>query len=372
MTALGDGPAPGAGAEVRRRPTTTTTTTTPRSVDPDRAALEADLLAGFWSDPPALPARWFYDETGSRLFDRITRLPEYYQTRCEARILRDQAAEIVGDARTVVELGAGTAEKTRVLLDALTARERPQGWASGPVGAAGAAPGSVGAAGAAPGPEGVLYVPVDISVEILHDTARALTGEYPGLRVEPLVGDITALDEPLPGTPGSRLVLFLGGTIGNLSEAERTAFLAMILRVTSPGDRVALGFDLVKDPERLVAAYDDAAGVTAEFDLNMLEVIRRTVRCSGLDPRDFQHEAVWNAEASRVEMWLRAVREVEVTFPTLGRALSLAAGEGIRTEIARKFTAGELGAELGRNGLDGRAVWTDDDGDFGLLLAEVR
>lgn len=359
MTAPGDSPATSSAAAATTMTTTTTTTTTARPSGPDTAALEADLLAGFWNDPPTLPARWFYDETGSRLFDRITRLPEYYQTRCEARILRDQAAGIVGDARTVVELGAGTAEKTRVLLDALTARERPRAWE--------------GAAGAgAPGSEGVLYVPVDISVEMLHETARALTVEYPGLRVEPVVSDITALDEPLPGTPGSRLVLFLGGTIGNLTEAERTAFLAMILRVTSPGDRVALGFDLVKDPARLVAAYDDAAGVTAEFDLNMLDVICRTVECDGLDRQDFRHEAVWNGEQSRIEMWLRAVRDVDVTFPTLGRRLSLAAGQGIRTEIARKFTADELEAELGRNGLDGQGVWTDDDGDFGLLLAEVR
>lgn len=343
--------------------TTTTTTTTrptrsPRPTRPavaDTVALEADLLAGFWQDPPTLPARWFYDETGSQLFDQITRLPEYYPTRCEAQILRDRAAEIVGGAPTIVELGAGTATKTRVLLDALTAgrgaeREAGRGAEHGEA----------------------LYVPVDISREMLAETARALSVDYPGLQVEPVVGDITALDGPLPGTPGTRLVLFLGGTIGNFTEAERADFLRMVRELTVPGDRLALGFDLVKAPARLIAAYDDAAGVTAEFDLNMLDVISVTVEAVGLDRRDFHHEAVWNSAESRVEMWLRAVRDVRASFPTLGREFALAVGEGIRTEIARKFTADEVQDELGASGFEGRAVWTDDGGDFGLVLAQAR
>lgn len=334
--------------------TTKTTTTTAATTSPavaDTAALEADLLAGFWQDPSTLPARWFYDERGSQLFDQITRLPEYYPTRCEAQILRDRASELVDGAPTIVELGAGTATKTRVLLDALTS-----GRGSG----RGAERGEA------------LYVPVDISREMLAETARALSVDYPELRVEPVVGDITALDGPLPGTPGTRLVLFLGGTIGNFAEAERADFLRMVRELTVPGDRLALGFDLVKAPSRLIAAYDDDAGVTAEFDLNMLDVISATVDVVGLDRRDFHHEAVWNAAESRIEMWLRAVRDVRASFPTLGREFALAAGEGIRTEIARKFTADEVQDELGTFGFDGRAVWTDDGGDFGLVLAQAR
>lgn len=312
------------------------------------AALEADLH-GLWADPPRLPPRWFYDERGSLLFDEITRLPEYYPTRCEAEILCTEATGIVGDASTLVELGSGTSEKTRVLLDVLARRS----------------------GGASTSPGGALYVPVDISEEMLLASARAVDAEYPGVRVEPVVGDFTALAGSLPGTPGERLVLFLGGTLGNFTEAERARFWRMLRGVMDAGDRMAVGFDLVKDPARLEAAYDDAAGVTAEFDLNVLDVIGRTVAVRGLDRADFRHESVWNADESRIEMWLRAVRDVRLEFPTLGRELTLAAGEGIRTEIARKFTPDELTAELSGHGFAGRAVWTDAAGDFGLLLAEA-
>lgn len=330
---------------------------TTSSADPDAAALESDLREGFFSDPPTVPPRWFYDEKGSLLFDRITRLAEYYPTRAEAEILRARAVDIVGDASTVVELGAGTCEKTRVLLDVFAAR--PGGGAAS-VGAAGAR------ADAAP-----LFVPVDISTEMLFDSARALSSEYPGLRVEPVVADLTALDGPLPGPPGERLVLFLGGTVGNFSEAQRADFLAMLRGVMGPGDRLVLGFDLVKDPARLVAAYDDVDGVTAEFNLNMLDVIARTVECTGLDRVDFRHEAVWNADESRIEMWLRAVRDVRIDFPTLGRSRTLDAGAGIRTEIARKFEPDALMDELAEHGFLRGPVWTDDAGDFGLALVVV-
>ncbi|MBB1031937.1 L-histidine N(alpha)-methyltransferase [Dietzia sp. SLG310A2-38A2] len=320
-------------------PTTTTTTTT---TDPDTAALESDLREGFFADPPTLPPRWFYDEKGSLLFDQITRVAEYYPTRAEAEILRARAGDIVGAASTVVELGAGTCEKTRVLLDVLAA-----------------------------GRSDARFVPLDISTEMLFETARALEQEYPGLRIDPVIGDITALEGPLPGEPGGRLVLFLGGTVGNFSESQRDGFFRMLRGIMAPGDQLAVGFDLVKSPDRLVAAYDDAAGVTAEFNLNMLDVIARTVDCTGLDRRDFRHEAVWNAEESRIEMWLRAVREVRIDFPTLGRGRTLAAGEGIRTEIARKFEPHALIDELAGHGFGGQAVWTDAAGDFGLALVVV-
>lgn len=325
--------------------------------DPDTAALESDLRKGFFSDPPTVPPRWFYDEKGSLLFDRITRLAEYYPTRAEADILRARAVDIVGDVTTLVELGAGTCEKTRVLLDVFAARP---GGGEAFVDAAGAR------ADAAP-----LFVPVDISTEMLFDSARAVTAEYPGLKVEPVVADLTALDGPLPGESGGRLVLFLGGTVGNFGEAQRADFLALLRGVMDPGDRLVLGFDLVKDPARLVAAYDDADGVTAEFNLNMLDVIARTVECTGLDRVDFRHESVWNADESRIEMWLRAVRDVRIEFPTLGRSRTLDAGAGIRTEIARKFEPDALMGELAEHGFLRGPVWTDDAGDFGLALAVV-
>ncbi|WP_314038327.1 L-histidine N(alpha)-methyltransferase [Dietzia sp. CH92] len=329
------------------------TATTTSSADPDTAALESDLREGFFSDPPTVPPRWFYDEKGSLLFDRITRLAEYYPTRAEAQILRSRAGDIVSGASSMVELGAGTCEKTRVLLDVLAA-----------------APAGAGAGGA-PAGRAPLFVPVDISTEMLFDSARALTAEYPGLRVEPVVADLTALDGHLPGEPGGRLVLFLGGTVGNFSETQRAEFLDMLRAVMDPGDRLALGFDLVKDPARLVAAYDDAEGVTAEFNLNMLDVIARTVECTGLDRADFRHEAVWNAAESRIEMWLRAVRDVRIDFPTLGRSRALVEGAGIRTEIARKFEPDALVDELAGHGFLRGPVWTDDADDFGLALVVV-
>ena len=322
--------------------------TTTRSTDADTAALEADLRAGFFEDPPRLPPRWFYDEKGSRLFDQITRLPEYYPTRAEAEILRSRAGEIVGAASTMVELGAGTCEKTRVLLDVFAPESNSDPDAAGP-----------------------LFVPVDISTEMLFGSARALTAEYPGLRVVPVVGDLTALDGPLPGEPGGRMVLFLGGTIGNFSEAQRADFFTMLRGIMDPGDRLVVGFDLVKSPDRLVAAYDDSDGVTAEFDLNMIDVIARTVECTGLDRADFRHEAVWNPGESRVEMWLRAVRDVHIDFPTLGRSRTLPAGEGIRTEIARKFEPDVLADELAGYGYVRPTVWTDEAGDFGLVVVVV-
>lgn len=350
-------------------------------------ALEADLLDGFFDDPPTVPPRWFYDETGSLLFDEITRLDEYYPTRAEAQILRTRAAGIVGDATTVIELGAGSCEKTRVLLDELAGRAagRDAGGSAGrdagaPTGAnAGGEAGRVtgGAAGAdvvngaADGPR-PRFVPVDISAEMLEESARALATEYPGLGIEPVVGDLTALDGPLPGEPGRRLVLFLGGTVGNFTESQRGEFLTMVRGLLAPGDRFAMGFDLVKDPGRLVAAYDDARGVTAEFNRNMLDVICRTVDCHGLERCDFRHQSVWNARESRIEMWLRAVRDVRVEFPTLGLARTLAAGEGIRTEIARKFEPDVLVAELASHGFTRPTVWRDEGRDFGMVLVVVE
>ena len=309
-----------------------------------RDELESDLRAGLWSDPPSLPPRWFYDERGSRLFDEITGLPEYYPTRAEREILHRRSAEIIEltGARSIHELGAGTSDKTRVLLDAL-----------------------------ARAGEGGLYAPLDISSEVLLETAAQLREEYPSLVVEPAVADFHHLP-PLASGPGQRLLAFLGGTIGNFEEGERRAFLAMVRRALGPGDHLLLGADLVKSPERLVAAYDDSAGVTAEFNLNLLDVIARGAPVSGLHRRDFEHVAVWDAEASRIEMRLRAVRDVEADFTGIGRTWRLAKGAHLRTEISRKFDLEALHTELADDALEPVTAWTDAAGDFSLTLARAR
>ncbi|WP_338538995.1 L-histidine N(alpha)-methyltransferase [Janibacter terrae] len=308
-----------------------------------REELEADLRAGLWADPPTLPPRWFYDERGSRLFDEITALPEYYPTRAEHEILRRRSTEIVAltDARSLHELGAGTATKTRELLDALTA-----------------------------GGRSTLYAPLDISKEVLLEAADRLRSGYPSLRVEPAVADFHRLP-PLSGEPGGRLLAFLGGTIGNFEEEERAVFLRMIHAALDPGDHLLLGADLVKDRERLVAAYDDAAGVTAQFNLNLVDVITGTTPVTGLDRADLVHEATWDEDSSRIEMRLRAVRDVTADFTAIGRTWHLPEGEHLRTEISRKFDLAALGGELAGHGFETAATWTDDAGDFSLTLARV-
>ncbi|WP_435201802.1 L-histidine N(alpha)-methyltransferase [Janibacter sp. GS2] len=308
-----------------------------------RAELEADLRAGLWGETPSLPPRWFYDERGSRLFDEITGLPEYYPTRAEREILQQRSPEIIEitGAHGVDELGAGTSAKTRVLLDALTAGGRR-----------------------------AVYAPLDISSEVLLETAEELRAEYPTLTVEPAVADFHHLP-PLVGEAGERLLLFLGGTIGNFTEEERGGFLAMVRQALAPGDHFLLGADLVKDPARLVAAYDDAAGVTAQFDLNLVDVINHTVPVTGLHREDWVHEAAWDEGASRIEMRLRAVRDIDADFTGIGRRWRLAKGEYLRTEISRKFRLEGLRTELAGHGLEPVTSWTDEAGDFSLTLARA-
>ncbi len=308
-----------------------------------RAELEADLRDGLWSDPPSLPPRWFYDERGSRLFDEITTLPEYYPTRAEREILTARSVEILEltGARSIHELGAGTSDKTRALLDALTRDGR-----------------------------GGLYAPLDISREVLLETAGQLREGYPSLVVEPAVADFHHLP-PLAGGPGERLLAFLGGTIGNFEEEERAGFLQRVRAALDPGDHLLLGADLVKAPERLVAAYDDAAGVTAEFNLNLVDVIAATTPVRGLRREDLEHVAVWDAAGSRIEMRLRAVRDIEADFTGIGRTWRLAKGDHLRTEISRKFRPDELRAELVAHGLEPVTRWTDAAGDFSLTLARA-
>ncbi|MER5276638.1 L-histidine N(alpha)-methyltransferase [Streptomyces sp. NPDC002809] len=308
-------------------------------VDATDAALRADVLHGLTRLPKTLPPKWFYDARGSDLFEEITRLPEYYPTRAEREILIDRAAEIAAasGARTLVELGSGSSEKTRHLLDSL--------------------------------PELHSYVPVDVSESALRGASKALLEERPGLSVHALIADFTA-EMSLPATPGPRLVAFLGGTIGNLLPDERASFLSSVRSLLSPGDTLLLGTDLVKDEAVLVAAYDDAAGVTAAFNRNVLSVVDREL---GADfaPDDFEHVARWNPQQEWIEMRLRARRALTVKIPELDLLVSFEAGEEVRTEVSAKFRQDGVRDELAAAGLRLSQWWTDSAGRFALSLATV-
>ncbi|WP_112489608.1 L-histidine N(alpha)-methyltransferase [Streptomyces bacillaris] len=305
--------------------------------DATDAALRADVLSGLTRHPKTLPPKWFYDARGSELFEKITRLPEYYPTRAEREILEERSEEIaaVSGARTVIELGSGSSEKTRHLLEALTGLES--------------------------------YVPVDVSESALTGAAESLLVDHPDLSVHALIADFTG-GLALPGTPGPRLVAFLGGTIGNLLPEERAGFLHSVRSLLSPGDALLLGTDLVKDEETLVAAYDDAAGVTAAFNKNVLSVVNREL---GADfPLDaFDHVTVWNPEQRWIEMRLRARRALNVKIRELDLVVPFEAGEEVRTEVSAKFRQEDVREELAAAGLRLAQWWTDAEGRFALSLA---
>jgi L-histidine N-alpha-methyltransferase len=308
----------------------------------DHAARELrnDVRDGLSQTPKSLPPKWFYDATGSELFDRITRLPEYYPTRAEAAILAERATTIAAasGADTLVELGSGTSEKTRMLLDAL----RSQGSLQ-------------------------RFVPFDVDASVLKIAGEALSSEYPGLRIEAVCGDFERHLHEIP-RGGRRLVAFLGSTIGNLTPGPRAAFLAALSEILQPGDSILLGTDLVKDTDRLVRAYDDSAGVTAQFNRNVLSVINRELDADfNLDA--FKHVARWNSEEHRVEMWLRANGVQRVHIAELGMSVEFTDGEEMLTEVSCKFTPEQVAVELAGAGLTRTHWWTDPAGDFGLSLA---
>ena len=304
------------------------------------AALRRDVLDGLCRSPKSLPPKWFYDSTGSDLFDRITRLPEYYPTRAEADILRSHASDIAAAtaADTLVELGSGTSEKTRLLLDALSRR------------------GSLRK-----------FVPFDVDAGILQTAGIAIQREYPGVEIAAVCGDF---EEHLAQIPvgGRRLFAFLGSTIGNLSAEPRAQFLTALASVLKPGDSLLLGTDLVKDVGRLIRAYDDSAGVTAQFNRNVLTVVNRELDAD-FDESAFAHVARWNAEEQRIEMWLRTQRPQQVRIAALDVTVDFAAGEEILTEVSCKFRAESVASELAAAGLRRTHWWTDAAGDFGLSLA---
>ncbi|MEU4831276.1 L-histidine N(alpha)-methyltransferase [Streptosporangium sp. NPDC023615] len=307
-----------------------------------RHALGRDVRTGMAATPKWLPPKWFYDEAGSELFSRITRLPEYYPTRREVAILRRQALDIAvrSGADTLVELGSGTGEKTVLLLDALSAR------------------GTLRA-----------YTPVDVDAVTLGDAARRFASRYRGLVVRAVCADFETHLALLPRT-GRRMVAFLGGTVGNLAPEPRGAFLRALRATLCPGDTLLLGADLVKDPRRLVAAYDDTAGVTAAFNRNVLRVINRELG-AGFEPEAFEHVALYDERREWVEMRLRASRAMRVPIAALGLRVSFAAGEEMRTEISAKFRLGGLRRELTAAGFRMECHYTDPTGDFALVLARA-
>ena len=311
---------------------------------PDDAerSLHRDARLGLTSSPKWLQPKWFYDSRGSDLFEEITRLPEYYPTRAESDILAAHAEDIArrSGAQTLVELGSGSSEKTRLLLDALaeagTLRQ---------------------------------YVPLDVSESALRDAVGAIHGDYPALAIHGVVADFTQHLDRIPGqTP--RMIGFLGGTIGNFLPDERADFLSDLRDTLVPGEWLLLGTDLVKDASVLVPAYDDAAGVTAQFNRNVLAVLNRELGAD-FDLGNYQHVAVWDAENEWIEMRLRATHDAKVTLSHLDLDITLQAGEEIRTEISAKFRREGVAGELAKAGFDMDSWWTDPEGRFALSLAQA-
>lgn len=305
-----------------------------------RQALERDARKGLGSPRKSLPPTWLYDEEGSRLFEEITCLPEYYPTRAERALLHRHSADIAALTRsdTLVELGAGACDKTRLLLDSLTKG-------------------------------GTLrrYVPFDVSADYLKERAGTLAAEYQGLQVHAVVGDFHRHLETLPDG-GRRLVAFLGGTIGNLVPAQRRRFFSALRDTMGPTDHLLLGADLVKDVPVILAAYDDAAGVTARFNRNVLHVVNRELAADFV-PARFEHVVVWDPARQWIEMRLRSDRDQLVHIGAFGLTVPFGRDEEVLTEISAKFTPKGIVAELARAGFQLDRQWGADAGEFLLILA---
>ncbi len=306
------------------------------------AGLAEDVREGLSSPFKELPPKYFYDERGSELFERITELPEYYPTRAERSILESVSGEIAAAARptTLIELGSGAAAKTRVLLDAISAAGTLE-----------------------------TYVPVDISEEITRRVADELVDRYEGLRVHGIVCDYETHLERVPREAGG-LFAFLGGTIGNFRPGPRRSFLARIASLMYPRDRFLLGTDLVKDPARLEAAYDDSAGVTAEFNKNVLRVLNRELDAN-FDPDRFEHVAFWDPDNEWVDIRLRSLGEQFIDIRGLDMQVHFARNEEMRTEISTKFTRERLEASYADAGLELIEWWTDPEQLYALSLARA-
>jgi L-histidine Nalpha-methyltransferase len=306
------------------------------------AALRADVRAGLTARPKQLPPKWFYDARGSDLFEKITELPEYFPTRTERALLERNADAIavLSGADTLVELGSGSSAKTRLLLDAFRRAGNLR-----------------------------RYVPQDVSEPALRQAMDALGAEYPGLGLHGVVGDFTAHLGRLPAA-GHRMVAFLGGTIGNLLPAERAEFLAGLRAALRPGEQFLLGTGLVTHPDVLVAAYDDAAGVTAEFNRNVLHVLNRELRAD-FDVEAFAHKAIWDSANEWIEMRLVATRAMTVRLAELDMTVEFAAGEEMRTEVSAKFRLPGVRTMLADAGFTVECSWADPDDRFALTLSRA-
>jgi L-histidine N-alpha-methyltransferase len=305
-----------------------------------RDAMERDVRVGLGCQPKSIPPVYFYDDRGSRLFDQITRLPEYYPTRSERSILDAHAADIAerSGADTLVELGAGTCDKSRIILDAMQSAGNLR-----------------------------RFVPLDVSDTTLWEAADALSTEYPGVVVSAVVGDFHRHLDQLP-TSGRRLFAFLGGTIGNLDPSQRREFFMQLGKVMALDDRLLLGTDLVKDRSQLVSAYDDHTGVTAEFNLNVLSVLNRELSAD-FDPQRFEHVARWNEEDQRIEMWLRSLEDQTIRVTDLDLEVEFSEGEEMLTEISTKFSREALNTELNECGFVVESAWASPHDEFLMSLA---
>lgn len=304
------------------------------------ATLAHDVRSGLAARPKTLPPKYFYDERGSRLFDDICATPEYYPTRTERQLLERHAAEIARCCRpaTIIEFGSGTAAKTEHLLEAALNGDKLD------------------------------FVPIDVSEETLAAAAERLLADYNHLRIDAWVGDYDAGLEHMHRYPGPRLFLFLGGSIGNFEDAEAVAFLSRIAAAMGPADYFLLGADRVKDEGVLNAAYNDAAGVTAQFNLNLLRVINRELDAE-FELDQFEHEAFFNRELARIEMHLRANRSHKVAIRALDMEVEFERGESIMTEISRKFTSESLRRIFATAGLALENFYQPDNEYFSLVLA---
>lgn len=304
------------------------------------AQLRRDALEGLTAPAKSIPSKWFYDYNGSMLFDEITRLPEYYLTRAERQILRERAASIVSEtgAETLVELGCGMSEKTRVLLDAF-------------------------------GRKGDLrrFIPFDVDGDVLKMAAAELLERYPGLEVQGIVGDFERHLDSI-AEPGRSLVIFLGSTIGNLNVEQRRSLLAQLSASLKPGDSFLLGVDLVKDVDVLEAAYNDSAGISAAFNLNILRVLNARLGAD-FEIESFDHVASFNPQTEQMEMFLRATRPQNVRLELLNLEISFEEGEMLHTEISAKFRREGIEAELTQAGLQPAHWWTDSDRKFAVTLS---
>jgi L-histidine N-alpha-methyltransferase len=304
-----------------------------------------DVISGLSASPKRLPPRLFYDAAGSDLFEQITELPEYYLTRTERAILSQHASEMLKDAGeglTLIELGAGTASKTRVIIEALLRQQMS-----------------------------ATFYPIDVSASALEIARDTLKSEFPALKVRPLVGDYSAGLSQLSGTPGRKLVLYIGSSIGNFEPDEAGALLKTIRKSLTTGDALLLGADMVKDEAVLLAAYNDEQGVTARFNLNILARINRELG-GDFDLSEFRHRAIWNAAQSRIEMHLESLRPQTVLISEIDLRVRFRRGETIHTENSYKFTAGMVREILSAGGFELEKTWMDEKKWFGVHLARIK